>query len=55
MSSSKLEKSLLGATAVLENEKVCGIITDGDIRRVLEKTSDLSSIRAKDIMNPIIK
>jgi len=31
---------------------VCGIITDGDIRRVLEKTSDLSSIRAKDIMNP---
>ena len=48
----EIGEKLVGATAVLENEKVCGIITDGDIRRVLEKTSDLSSIRAKDIMNP---
>ena len=48
----EIGEKLVGATAVLENEKVCGIITDGDIRRVLKKTSDLSSIRAKDIMNP---
>ena len=48
----EIGEKLVGATAVLENEKVCGIITDGDIRRVLEKTSDLGSIRAKDIMNP---
>ncbi len=48
----EIGEKLVGAPAVLENEKVCGIITDGDIRRVLEKTSDLSSIRAKDIMNP---
>ena len=48
----EIGEKLVGATAVLENDKVCGIITDGDIRRVLEKTSDLSSIRAKDIMNP---
>ena len=48
----EIGEKLVGATAVIENEKVCGIITDGDIRRVLEKTSDLSSIRAKDIMNP---
>ena len=51
----EIGEKLVGATAVLENEKVCGIITDGDIRRVLEKTSDLSSIRAKDIMNPTPK
>ena len=48
----EIGEKLVGATAVLENEKVCGIITDGDMRRVLEKTSDLSSIRARDIMNP---
>ena len=48
----EIGEKLVGATAVIEYEKVCGIITDGDIRRVLEKTSDLSSIRAKDIMNP---
>ncbi|MEC8090752.1 MAG: KpsF/GutQ family sugar-phosphate isomerase [Bacteroidota bacterium] len=51
----EIGEKLVGATAVMENEKVCGIITDGDIRRVLEKTSDLSSIRAKDIMNPTPK
>lgn len=42
----------VGSTAVIDQGRVCGIITDGDIRRVLEKTSDLSSITAKDIMNP---
>jgi len=40
----------LGATAVLDKEAVVGIITDGDVRRMLEKHSDLKSICAKDIM-----
>ena len=48
----EIGEKLVGATAVIDHDQVCGIITDGDIRRVLEKTSDLSSITAKDIMNP---
>ena len=48
----EIGEKLVGATAVIDHDKVCGIITDGDIRRVLAKTSDLSSITAKDIMNP---
>ena len=46
----------LGATSVIENNKIIGIITDGDIRRMLEKSNNLNSIIASDIMtkNPII-
>ena len=42
----------LGATIVLNAQnEIEGIITDGDIRRMLEKHSDLGSIQATDIMN----
>ena len=42
----------LGAAAVLTGEgKICGIITDGDIRRMLEKYTDLSKLTAVDIMS----
>jgi len=40
----------LGATAVLENNRVEGIITDGDLRRMLEKGHDVSRLKARDIM-----
>ncbi|TVR42305.1 MAG: KpsF/GutQ family sugar-phosphate isomerase [Bacteroidia bacterium] len=40
----------LGVTAVLENNRVIGIITDGDLRRMLEKGHDISKLKAKDIM-----
>lgn len=40
----------LGATAVLENNRVKGIITDGDLRRMLEKGHDVSRLKARDIM-----
>ena len=41
----------LGATAVLDqNQKVIGIITDGDIRRMLGNNSDFSKLSAKDVM-----
>jgi arabinose-5-phosphate isomerase len=41
----------LGATVVLnENRQITGIITDGDLRRMLEKTTDLTHIKAKNIM-----
>lgn len=41
----------LGATAVVDSdEQLLGIITDGDLRRMLEKPTDISALRAKDIM-----
>lgn len=41
----------LGATAVVDHlDKVKGIITDGDLRRTLEKTLDLQQFTAKDVM-----
>jgi arabinose-5-phosphate isomerase len=40
----------LGATAVIDNGKLTGIITDGDLRRMLEKNDHVSGITAKDIM-----
>ena len=40
-----------GSTCVLdENQHLSGIITDGDIRRLVEKTKDIWNMTAKDIM-----
>ncbi|WP_425287333.1 KpsF/GutQ family sugar-phosphate isomerase [Lutimonas vermicola] len=52
----EISKKRLGTTAVVENGLILGIITDGDIRRMLENTVDISNLEAKDIMssNPII-
>ncbi len=48
----QITKSRLGAAAVLdENETICGIVTDGDIRRMLEKYDEFSSLKTKDIMS----
>src|SRR5574344_4957 len=41
----------LGATAVLDQNRLVGIITDGDLRRMMERHQDFQSIRAKDIMS----
>lgn len=46
----EISKRRLGATAVMDNGKMAGIITDGDLRRMLEKNDSISGIRAKDIM-----
>ena len=46
----EISEKMLGVTAVVENNKIAGIITDGDIRRMLTKTSDISGLKAKDIM-----
>jgi len=41
----------LGATAVIdENKKMVGIITDGDLRRMLQKQVKIENIKAEDIM-----
>jgi len=41
---------MLGVTAVTENSKILGIITDGDLRRMLSKSDDIAHLMAKDIM-----
>ena len=48
----EMTKKRLGTTVVLNGEQaIIGIITDGDLRRMLEKTTDFSLLRAKDIMS----
>lgn len=46
----EISEKRLGVTAVVENETIVGIITDGDIRRMLNKTETIAGIIAKDIM-----
>jgi arabinose-5-phosphate isomerase len=41
----------LGATAVLEKGKIIGIITDGDLRRMLQKDNNYTQLTAKNIMS----
>ncbi|RLZ11869.1 KpsF/GutQ family sugar-phosphate isomerase [Faecalibacter macacae] len=38
-----------GITVVLENDKILGVVTDGDLRRMLLKYQDFSALTAKDI------
>ncbi|MCK5905984.1 MAG: KpsF/GutQ family sugar-phosphate isomerase [Flavobacteriales bacterium] len=48
----EISKSRLGVTAVLDNNGVIkGIITDGDLRRMLQENDSFSSLVAKDIMS----
>lgn len=42
----------LGVTAVLDGDKLTGIITDGDIRRMLQNNTQFMQLKAKDIMTP---
>ena len=47
----EISKKRLGATAVVdEQNNLLGVITDGDLRRMLEKDSNIEKISAKDIM-----
>lgn len=46
----EISEKRLGVTAVVENNMVIGIITDGDIRRMLNNTDTFASLTAKDIM-----
>ena len=46
----EISSSRLGATAVLKGRTLLGIITDGDLRRMLEKNKDISILKASDIM-----
>jgi arabinose-5-phosphate isomerase len=46
----EISEKRLGVTAVIENNKVIGIITDGDIRRMLSDRDSFADLTAKDIM-----
>jgi len=46
----EISEKRLGVTAVIDNEKVVGIVTDGDIRRMLNDTDSIAGLTAKDIM-----
>jgi len=46
----EISEKRLGVTAVIENKKVVGIITDGDIRRMLNNRDSIAGVIAQDIM-----
>ena len=47
----EISQKRLGATAVLDDAQLVGIITDGDLRRMLEKGKKIDKVIARDIMN----
>lgn len=46
----EISEKMLGVTAVIEADKIVGIITDGDLRRMMAKTDHFSTLTAGDIM-----
>jgi arabinose-5-phosphate isomerase len=47
----EISSKRLGTTAVINANKLVGIITDGDLRRMLESHSEIANLQAKDIMS----
>jgi arabinose-5-phosphate isomerase len=47
----EISEKMLGVTAVIKDNKIIGIITDGDLRRMLSNSEDFSNLRAMDIMS----
>ncbi len=47
----EISAKMLGATAVIENNEIIGIITDGDLRRMLSANETTKHLTAKDIMS----
>ena len=47
----EISQKMLGVTAVIDGEKIVGVITDGDIRRMLNKFDNIQGLKAKDIMS----
>lgn len=48
----EMTKKRLGAAIVTDHDKLMGIITDGDLRRMLLKHPDIEHVKAKVIMTP---
>ncbi|HJN05512.1 MAG TPA: KpsF/GutQ family sugar-phosphate isomerase [Bacteroidales bacterium] len=51
----EISSKRLGATAVLEKGKLIGVVTDGDLRRMIEKHNNFNKLVARDVMtnNPL--
>lgn len=51
----EISSKRLGCTAVVADDKLFGIITDGDLRRMLQGGADVASLKAEDILsaNPL--
>jgi arabinose-5-phosphate isomerase len=47
----EITEKMLGVAAVVEDKKIVGIITDGDLRRMLTKSDSFLNFTAKDIMS----
>ncbi len=47
-----MTKKRLGTTVVIEDSRLVGIITDGDLRRMLLQHPDIDHVKARDIMTP---
>ncbi|OYT15972.1 MAG: D-arabinose 5-phosphate isomerase [Bacteroidetes bacterium 4572_77] len=47
----EISSKRLGTTAVIDNQEIVGVITDGDLRRMLQENKDYSHCLAKDIMS----
>jgi len=46
----EISEKMLGVTAVVEENKIVGIITDGDLRRMITTNKEFTHLTAKDIM-----
>jgi len=47
----EISNKMLGITTVLDKDKIVGVIADGDLRRQLLKSEDISKVKASDIMS----
>lgn len=47
----EISEKMLGVTAVVDEGKIVGIITDGDLRRMLSKNESIMGLIARDIMS----
>jgi arabinose-5-phosphate isomerase len=47
----EISSKRLGVTAVTNNNEIVGIVTDGDLRRMLQQTDNITDLFAKDIMS----
>ncbi|WP_431158287.1 KpsF/GutQ family sugar-phosphate isomerase [Winogradskyella poriferorum] len=47
----EITEKMLGVTAVIDDNAIAGIITDGDLRRMLSKSDNIADLTAKDIMS----
>ena len=46
----EMTKKSLGCVCIVENSKLMGIITDGDVRRTLQKNDEIKDLKAVDLM-----